>query len=109
MNVHLHIIAGQIAKFLRANGGMGNGYETYAEGMVTSNVASSPSFMTKVPNDNLKTGIELQKRSAVLYDEIRQYMLENGIRQIQVEHRHVEHGCFKTVVRSCESHPVNLW
>ncbi len=81
--------------FLKANGGMNNGYETYIKGKVSTNGAWRPTWLT--PGCDELTNKEIRRRGELLWralcEVLKRYELTEGV---AFEADHIEYGCFET-------------
>lgn len=96
-NEMLNQIAEAIGKFLKKEGGMNNGYETYVKGYVVSNTQHSLKF--KTPETNKLTGIELEKKGSELNDKLIKILKAYDYKgDVKIDANHMEHGCYEIEV-----------
>ena len=86
-----------IKSILCNNGGMDNGYETYAEGGIKKNCSNSVSVVIPgldVTKRNLRDiGYKIEEHIKKQYSEI----IESGL-IIVIEYHHIEYGCYRLSV-----------
>lgn len=88
-----------VKRFLLANGGMSNGYQTYAEGDVR--IDTSSHLKISIPHSDDMTKRQLTDLGRKLYLEVQKYMENVSIRRtaaIDIGHEYTEHGCYKLKV-----------
>jgi hypothetical protein len=106
-NEMLSQIAETIGKFLKKEGGMNNGYETYVKGYVVSNTQQSLTFKTPKTND-LK-GSELDKRGYELNEKLTKILRAYEYKgDVKISSTHMEHGCYEIEVSFKTSTIVNI-
>ena len=89
----LYEIRKNIKSILCDNGGMDNGYETYAEGIIEKNYSGGIDVC--LPGQDI-TKRELKNVGYKIENYIKEHysdIIESGL-TIMVSYHHVEHGCF---------------
>lgn len=91
----LQEIASITQKFLRGNGGLGNGYLTYVSGSVDKHGGH---IDWSVPNRDNYTGFQLKNMADKFMINVRRVLISHDIYEVRFEIRHIEHGAFETTV-----------
>lgn len=106
-NEMLSQIAETISKFLKKEGGMSNGYETYVKGYVVSNTHQSLTF--KTPKTNDLRGSELDNKGSELNDKLVKILKAYDYKgDVKIQSTHMEHGCYEIEVSFKTSTTVKL-
>lgn len=93
---HLTTIAAMVSRFLKEQGGMENGYETFVQGTVRRRTHSA--LIVSTPRLEENTMIQNRILGRKLNDEIEEYIREHNIECVTFRSVHVEHGCHRTLV-----------
>lgn len=100
-----------INDFLMENGGLDNGYITWAAGEVNINVRSSLSF--KTPKNDERTGAENNELGYKAYSKLVECMKKHECTPsdtLVISIEHMEHGCYRTFIHMRpERKQINLW
>lgn len=91
----LQEIADITQKFLRGNGGLGNGYLTYVNGFVDK---QGGQIDWSVPKRDDYTGSQLKSMAGKFMINVRRVLISHDIYKVRFEIRHIEHGAFETTV-----------
>lgn len=106
-NEMLSQIAEAIAKFLKKEGGMGNGYDTYVKGTISYNSHQSLKFHTPKTDD--LTGHELRQKGSDLNDKLIKFLKAYDYHDyVEIKSTHTEHGCFDISVSLTISQRVSF-
>jgi len=91
-NEMLSRIAEIIGEFLKKEGGMNNGYETYVKGYVVSNTHQSLKF--KTPETNKLKGFEVDNKGSELNDKLIKILKAYEYKEkVKIKATHIENGC----------------
>ena len=97
-NEMLHQIADAIGKFLKKNGGMDNGYNTYVKGCISYNTHQSLNFHTPKTDD--LTGHQLIEMGSGLNDKLMKILKAYDYHDdVEIKSTHTEHGCYEMKVQ----------
>ena len=94
--------------YLKANGGMGNGYATYVKGRVTTDGAYGVEWCTPKRDD--LTGTEAKRRGRLFNEAVRKILREHGLEECKfsTEYGENSYGCADTFVEVRERVRVKL-
>lgn len=107
LNEMLSQIAETISKFLKKQGGLGNGYETYVKGYVVYDTQQSLKF--KTPKTNDLRGSELDDKGFELNQKLIKILKAYDYKgDVKINATHMEHGCYQTIVSFNTSVTVKL-
>lgn len=97
LKYHSDKIANIIAHFLRENGGLGNGFNTYCKGTVSKDIHWHLEWCT--PGSENLTVKEVKRIGTVLYNEIRNYLVTNELTEAIIYNKDRDHGCVETYIK----------
>ncbi len=94
--------------FLKANGGLGNGYATYVKGRVSTNGAYHAEWNT--PSRDDLTGTEAKRRGRLLNTALAEILKKHNLTECKfsVEYGENSYGCGVTYVEIAERKRVEL-
>lgn len=103
----LEEVSDKIADFLLSQGGMDNGYDTFASGEVRSDI-SGGKVKWNTPQVGDLTVKNIREIGRSLYADIQKIMTKYGVKKLVIENEHVEYGCFHTKVILTEEKYIEL-
>ncbi len=96
----------ELKAFFKEQGGLDNGYETYASGEIRENVSCYINWET--PKACHLTRQEHQKLAAELYDRLYAICKKHNQWVISLHNYHIEHGVYDTYIRKTEEERIRL-
>ena len=96
----------ELKAFFKEQGGLDNGYETYASGEIRENVSCYINWET--PKACHLTRKQHQELAAQLYDRLYAICKKHNQWTIELRDHYIEHGVYETYIRKTEERRVIL-
>ena len=95
-----------VSEFLEEEGGLSNGYLTYAKGSVGKSYIQPIKWSTPIKDE--LTVKEIKRKGYELNNRVIKCLKSYSMEECKIEKKHLEYGCFDTIVTLSFSKKVSL-